>query len=136
MRGEVVTIGPEVDFNSLSRWQRHRLRKKGVEVPRKPMPRGYKQSAEHVEKRKRTGADSHHWTGDDVAPVVGRKRALKLYKDIGPCIVCGAEKSERHHRDENPSNNAPENIAILCRSCHMKEHARLRKEKGASCAKK
>ena len=132
----VETIGRVTDFNALSRWQRARLRKKGIDVPRKPMPSGFKQSPEHIEKRKRCGQESAHWAGDVVHPILGRKRALRLYREIGPCIVCGAEKSERHHRDENPSNNAPDNIAVLCRKCHMQEHARLRKQKEVVCAKK
>lgn len=132
----VETIGRATDYNSLSRSQRYRLRKKGVDVPHKPMPSGYKQSAEHVAKRKRSGEQSHHWLGDSVSDKGGRRRAERMYPILGPCIDCGAEKTERHHRDENPANNAPENIAVLCRSCHMKEHARLRKERRPSCAKK
>jgi len=27
-----------------------------------------------------------------------------------------------HHRDENPLNNAPENIELLCRACHARHH--------------
>jgi 5-methylcytosine-specific restriction endonuclease McrA len=52
----------------------------------------------------------------------GHKQALKLYPEIGPCVKCGREKSERHHIDDNPLNNSPENIMPLCRSCHTIEH--------------
>lgn len=55
----------------------------------------------------------------------GRKRALRMYPDIGPCTECGASKAERHHRDENTANNTPENIAFLCRRCHMESDGRL-----------
>lgn len=27
-----------------------------------------------------------------------------------------------HHRDENPGNNAPENLQLLCVRCHAKAH--------------
>ena len=52
----------------------------------------------------------------------GHKQALKLFPNIGPCVRCGAQNSERHHIDDNPLNNAPENIMPLCRRCHTLEH--------------
>lgn len=112
-------------YFELSRSQRYRLRKKGMAIPRKPMPSGYRQTPEHVEKRSRRGADNYQWLGDSPPPAVGRKRAWRIFRDLGPCTQCGAEKSERHHKDENPGNNHPENIAVLCHKCHMAEHARL-----------
>lgn len=130
----VEHIGAATLYFDLTRSQRHRLRKKGIDIPRKPMPAGYQQTPEHVEKRKRRGEASWHWLGPDVSAVVGRKRALRLYPNIGPCTECGADKTERHHKDENPANNAPENIAVLCRKCHLREHARLRRLKGKSHA--
>lgn len=54
----------------------------------------------------------------------GRQRANRWYKNIGVCSVCGFHKSERHHKDANPTNNSPENIEILCRQCHMKKDGR------------
>ena len=56
------------------------------------------------------GADHWNWTGDDVTDVGGRKRARRLFPEIGPCAHCGNPKSERHHIDENPANNPPDNI--------------------------
>ena len=39
------------------------------------------------------------------------------------CEKCGSTKSiDVHHIDGNYNNNTPENLIILCRSCHMKEH--------------
>lgn len=52
----------------------------------------------------------------------GHKQALKLYPKIGPCERCGKTNTERHHIDDNPLNNAPENIMPLCRRCHTLEH--------------
>lgn len=106
----------------------------------KPGPKpGFKQSAAHIEKRKRWGADHHAWVGDAVTPKGGRHRAKRLYPDIGPCQKCGDPKAERHHIDENTANNAPENIAILCRGCHVGEHIDAfrevaRRNQPAACA--
>lgn len=139
MRTAIERIGDATLYLGLTRSQRSRLRKKGVAIPRKPMPSGYSQSPEHVAKRKRTGAAHYNWQGDAISEKGGRKRALRLYPDIGPCTACGAENAERHHRDENTANNAPENIAILCRRCHMEEDGRLalvRKKGGNGCAKR
>lgn len=38
----------------------------------------------------------------------------------------------RHHRDEDPTNNVPENIQILCRACHNAVHRELAKAAAAS----
>ena len=54
----------------------------------------------------------------------GHKQALKLFPNIGPCIKCGNPKAERHHKDENPLNNAPDNVEALCRRCHTLEHGK------------
>ena len=39
-------------------------------------------------------------------------------------VSSGYPKSERHHIDDDPHNNAPENIMALCRSCHTIEHGK------------
>jgi hypothetical protein len=92
----------------------------------KPGPKpGFKQTAEHIEKRKRFGAEHPNWKGDAVSVKGGRTRALRSYRDIGPCSTCGALRAERHHRDGNTANNDAENIAVLCRKCHMAEDGRL-----------
>src|SRR5215217_4223395 len=33
------------------------------------------------------------------------------------CAICGADKPQVHHIDENPSNNDPTNLIPLCRLC-------------------
>lgn len=73
----------------------------------------------------RSGEKAYQWQGDAVSVRGGRARALRLYRDIGPCVRCGAEPAERHHRDGNTANNAPANIEIICRHCHMEEDGRL-----------
>ncbi len=41
----------------------------------------------------------------------------------GPCVTCGKSgRTDVHHKDENWRNNSPENLARLCRSCHIKAH--------------
>src|SRR5690348_16476037 len=48
----------------------------------------------------------------------GRKRAQRMYP-LTECEACGATTQlSRDHRDRNPLNNEPENVAILCLSCH------------------
>lgn len=69
----------------------------------------------------REGEASHKWKGDAARDQSKRMRAQKIYK-LGPCNRCPKPGRERHHRDRNPGNNAPENIEILCHSCHKLEH--------------
>lgn len=88
---------------------------------------GYKQTPEHIKKRIKFGHSHHNWLGDKVTAKSGRSRAQRLYRTIGPCEVCGNEKTERHHIDSNTANNASNNIAILCRRCHMQTDGRLEK---------
>ena len=111
----------------LSRYQRYRLRKKGFVVETPPRKRGYRQSPEHVEKRKRVGSEHYNWQGDAVSVKGGRKRALRAFKAIGPCTKCGDPKAERHHKDDNTANNDTSSIAILCRRCHMETDGRMEK---------
>lgn len=48
-----------------------------------------------------------------------------MYPVIGACERCGADKTERHHKDGNTLNNVSSNIAVLCRRCHMDADGRL-----------
>lgn len=49
------------------------------------------------------------------------RRAVLVEK----CEDCGtAEKLHVHHKDRNPANNDPVNLAVLCASCHLKLHWR------------
>lgn len=96
--------------------------------PGKPGPKpGTKQSASHIEKKKRFGAQHHARKGDDVSKEVGHARARALVPDLGDCEDCGKPAMDRHHIDDNPANNSPGNIAILCRRCHMVRDGRLEK---------
>ena len=86
---------------------------------------GYKQTPEHVQKRTRRGASHYAWLGSKVSVKGGRSRALRLFKDVGPCVMCGAIRSERHHVDGNTANNEPANVVVVCRRCHMRADGRL-----------
>lgn len=56
----------------------------------------------------------------EVKPESGRARARKLYPLLGVCEGCEERPArDRHHKDENTANNDRENVAFLCRSCHL-----------------
>lgn len=114
-------------FRAKERQRRYRLRQKGEDVPFEPLgPKpGFKQSEEHIQKRKMFGAANPNWKGDDISEKSGRSRALRAFPSIGPCVSCGCKPAERHHADGNTANNAQENIKVLCRRCHMAEDGRL-----------
>jgi hypothetical protein len=57
-----------------------------------------------------------------VLPAEGRYRARTIRRRT-VCEQCGATWGlDVHHKDENPLNNDPENLIVLCRSCHLKRH--------------
>lgn len=59
-------------------------------------------------------APSHH---------TARKLAYLILNREYKCEKCGSTINvDVHHKDGNRNNNVPENIELLCRSCHMKEH--------------
>lgn len=70
------------------------------------------------------GDKNPNWKGDNAPRDAGHARARYLYPDR-PCEKCAAEKAERHHKDDNTLNNAPDNVQFLCRRCHMLEDGRL-----------
>lgn len=81
------------------------------------------------EGRWRKGDRGARWMGDN--PInpdnAGHKRAQAQY-ELKPCEICGATPKDavihRHHIDENPMNNAPDNIAFLCALHHREAHRR------------
>lgn len=115
-------------MDAAERQRRYRARKKGFDVPKlKPGPKpGYKQSADHIEKRKRWGDEHHAWTGDVTDEKNGRKRA-RARIDTDQCSSCGevGPRIDVHHIDGNTSNNDLGNLVALCRRCHMREDGRL-----------
>ncbi len=109
--------------------RRYRAKKRGQYVPAlRPGPcRGYRQTAAHIDHKKRYGPQNHNWKGDAISLRSGRTRALRWYPETQPCANCGSEKTERHHRDCDPRNNNPENIIFFCRQCHARTHAEMRR---------
>lgn len=82
------------------------------------------------------GASAANFTGDESTRRSAHIRAITA-TPRRPCDACGAEpptlrRLHRHHVDLNPWNNAPENLRILCASCHMRLHAALRR--AGNCA--
>lgn len=63
----------------------------------------------------------------------GRWQAQHFYP-THHCDRCGIVRDElhRHHRDQNPKNNVPENIQVLCRACHHAVHRELANGAGNS----
>lgn len=127
---------PLTDYSKLTIKQRCQLRKKGVPVPFLPLG---------TKKGTRIGEKHPLWKGDAASLAAGRMRAGRMYRNVGPCTRCGAEKGERHHIDSNPLNNEPDNIAILCRRCHQAVDGRreglialskLHQPKGAAATKR
>jgi hypothetical protein len=71
-----------------------------------------------------TGPDHFAWKGDLATRGAGHQRAQQRFP-LGPCERCGRPGRERHHRDENTLNNAPENVLVLCRRYHQAIDGRL-----------
>lgn len=82
------------------------------------------------------GPSHYAWKGDAASKSSGRERARNRYP-LTPCERCGKPGLDRHHVDGNTLNNAPANIQILCRRCHMEVDGRkdLLREVGAASAK-
>ena len=87
--------------------------------------RGTHQTPELIEARTRRGPEHYRWEGDAISEKGGRSRAGRLIPTPGPCVSCGDIPGERHHKDGDTSNNAPDNLIVLCRVCHMRLDGRL-----------
>lgn len=72
------------------------------------------------------GASNVNWRGDAVSEQGGRQRARRMYPGLRDCEIrgCGG-KAERHHKDGNTRNNAPQNIAFLCNKHHKEADGRM-----------
>lgn len=53
-------------------------------------------------------------------PIPADLSASILFESDKTCCVCGdpGKPIQIHHIDENPSNNAPDNLSVLCLICH------------------
>lgn len=64
------------------------------------------------------------WKGDAATTTTKRERAQRRYQ-LGQCERCLKPATDRHHRDGDTGNNAPSNVELLCRRCHMIVDGRL-----------
>lgn len=111
--------------------QRRRCRACGKWFTRKKCNRSTQKFCGHpcrisVCLRTKYGSDHPNWKGDLAKNDAKRTRAQRRYQ-LTDCERCGKRGTERHHKDENPGNNEPSNIQILCRRCHMTIDGRLEK---------
>jgi 5-methylcytosine-specific restriction endonuclease McrA len=101
----------------------------GRKVPRSPEHRAKiaaalrRYHAEHPDthvRRQPTGPDSPRWQGG-TAPKTYRRIAFDAHGKA--CQRCGSTRHiNAHHKDENRAHNDPDNLEVLCRSCHNKAH--------------
>lgn len=58
-------------------------------------------------------------------------RALLIQAANAECEECHVVgKVEIHHKDRDRSNNHPDNLAVLCRPCHLLKHPKGSRDKG------
>lgn len=72
----------------------------------------------------RKGSNHPFWKGDSASSRAKHRRAERLFK-LGPCQRCGKNGTDRHHVDDDPGNNHPSNVMILCSRCHKVIDGRL-----------
>lgn len=83
---------------------------------------GKKQPREMVERRAASVTGEKHWLWKGGHS--RRRYRGKVYKE--KCDLCGSKLNLGiHHRDLDHYNNAPENLEVLCVSCHMSLHKQL-----------
>lgn len=70
------------------------------------------------------GAATHNWKGNRASSSAKHRRAQRLVK-LGLCERCGKQGEHRHHKDDDPGNNEPSNIQVLCCKCHFIIDGRL-----------
>lgn len=54
----------------------------------------------------------------------GRAKARTVLQFLDLCSCCGADATERHHKDSNPTNNDRGNLVPLCGTCHQLAHGK------------
>lgn len=127
MERKVLAAELGVADSTLGKW----ISKWGLQKPKSAYPnrqpgRGKKgmfteEALQRLSESKR-GDSNPSWKGEEVSVSGGRVRANRMYEAI-QCERCpDTHRVQRHHVDGDPTNNAPENIRILCELCHKAEH--------------
>jgi 5-methylcytosine-specific restriction endonuclease McrA len=86
---------------------------------------GWKQGAQY-------GNKNAHVTGLSKRTIRRHNQALmkSLNRNLHICERCGFVRQDMnhhiHHKDQDRTNNIPENLEILCSYCHTSEHASKR----------
>jgi hypothetical protein len=81
----------------------------------------------------RYGNDPLRYTGEAASAFINgigvyRAKAIDFYGST--CMLCGdSGVVDVHHRDGNRDNNTISNLTVLCKSCHLTHHAKLRKKR-------
>jgi len=57
-----------------------------------------------------------------------RIKILKIKENNGKCEACSEHADYIHHIDKSKSNHTPENLMLICRSCHAILHRGDRSE--------
>ena len=99
----------------------------GKQLTRKRYPNGALESLLHFGRRKfcdqacmAAGFDSRPSLSEGWS--TSHYHARKLVP-FGLCEICGKpDAMDVHHRDGNHLNNSPDNLARICRSCHIRHH--------------
>lgn len=79
--------------------------------------------------RNQTGENNHNFQGGIGRSTIERTTRRVVIQSGRSLFVCerctfkdDQEELPRHHKDRNRSNNEVDNIEVICKSCHMKEH--------------
>ena len=94
---------------------------------RKPWNKGLSESDDERIKKMATALRIYHCDGRHDGEKIILKRDTSGYQKYvaEKCTICGTTKKlQVHHKDEDRSNNNPDNLITLCNSCHLRVHSK------------
>lgn len=72
-----------------------------------------------------------HGQGKNTIMRLTKRILIACERNLHVCERCGwvdkTEELPRHHIDRDRTNNTPENLEVLCKTCHALEHIKDRK---------